>query len=79
MIDRGAADEIAYDVRISSRARRCRIQIGVHGVTLVVPRRMPVAQAESFLCQNLEWIRARLDQARRELPTLPAGTLLYPR
>lgn len=77
MIDRGAADEIAYDVRISSRARRCRIQIGVHGVTLVVPRRMPVAQAESFLCQNLEWIRARLDQARRELPTLPAGTILY--
>ena len=77
MISRGTAGDIVYAVRISTRARRCRIQVGVTGVTLVVPRRMPVAQAESFLVQNLDWIRARLNVTRKALPALPPGTILY--
>lgn len=74
---RGTLNDLAYDVRISTRARRCSIRIGVNGITLVVPRRMPLARAESFLHQNLDWIRARLELARRQQPTLPAGTILY--
>ncbi|MFH0908569.1 MAG: SprT family zinc-dependent metalloprotease [bacterium] len=77
MITRSTADEIAYNVRISTRARRCRIEVGVTGVTLVVPRRMPVAQAESFLHQNLAWIRTRVEQTSKGLPALPPGTILY--
>ena len=70
-------DDISYDVRVSHRARRCSIRIGMTGVTLVVPRRMPISQAESFLNQNLAWIRARLELTQQQAPALPPGTILY--
>jgi hypothetical protein len=69
--------DITYTVRVSHRARRCRIQVGLAGVTLVVPRRMPMTDAESFLRQNADWIQARLAATRNATPPLPPGTGLY--
>jgi hypothetical protein len=70
-------DDITYDVRISRRARRCRINVGVTGVTLVVPRRMPIGHAETFLRQNVDWIRARLKATVKAMPALPPGSILH--
>jgi predicted metal-dependent hydrolase len=68
----------AYAVRVSTRARRCSIHVGPRGVTLVVPRRMPVRDAESFLRSNADWVRRRMEALRRNAPApLPPGTVLY--
>ncbi|WP_052378366.1 M48 family metallopeptidase [Polycyclovorans algicola] len=65
------------ETRISSRARRLRIEVrGPETVRLVLPRRCSMHQAEAFLAQHRDWIerqRQRL-QARPQAPlsaTLP--------
>ena len=69
--------DIPYAVRISDRARRCSIRVGLSDVTLIVPRRMGVSRAEAFLRQKTDWIRARLDKNQRTMAALPAGMILF--
>lgn len=76
MVDR-VEGEVAYTLRYSARARRCRISVRSSGVTLVVPRRMPEPQAVLFLRQNIEWTCGRLEAMRAKAAVFPSGLLLY--
>lgn len=64
------ADSVAnFKIRRSSRARYLSIQVHPPGVVeIVVPRRMPVQEVESFLSTHARWIRESCaEMSRRHL------------
>ena len=70
--------EIRYVVRRSARARRVRVTVGASGVLLVVPERVGLPRAESFLASQSDWIVKRLEAWDRRKPTwaVPVNHLL---
>jgi predicted metal-dependent hydrolase len=61
-------DQVGFRVRVSDRARRVRVTVDhAHGVEVVLPRRMPKAQAAAAIDELRPWIDRRireLDRAR---------------
>ncbi len=54
--------EIAFRLRVSDRARRCRIQVGPGGIVLVRPRRIPERFAMQMLQEHGAWALAHMDR-----------------
>ncbi|HUA73656.1 MAG TPA: SprT family zinc-dependent metalloprotease [Solirubrobacteraceae bacterium] len=75
-----AAQEIAYTVRRSARARRVRVNVHAHaGVEVVLPARTPERAAAAAISELRPWIERRLDEVREALALVAAraGTLPY--
>lgn len=70
--------EVVCRVRTSDRARRCRIQVGAAGVTLVRPRRISLRAALALLHDHAAWVLAHLDRTRelRAATATPPGTAM---
>ena len=75
--------EHPYEVRRSDRARRARITISREGRTVVVlPRRMPAAEAARLIVEHADWIdrqvtRVTAERARlAERPALGEGRVI---
>ena len=75
--------EQPYEVRRSDRARRARITISREGRTVVVlPRRMPAAEAARLIVEHADWIdrqvtRVTAERARlAERPALGEGRVI---
>jgi predicted metal-dependent hydrolase len=74
------AQEIAYTVRRSSRARRVRVNVHAHsGVEVVLPARAPERAAAAAVRELRPWIERRLQEARavRAVVARRAGTVPY--
>lgn len=85
-VDHGANDlrtvrlsgrEIAFRLRVSDRARRCRIQVGPCGIVLVRPRRIPERFALQMLQEHGAWALAHMDRlAVAQAAGPPEGAIL---
>ncbi len=68
-------DRHAYRVRRSDRARRARLTVSRDGEAVVVlPRRMPLAEAERLVGQHADWLDrhiGRIDDERDRLAARP--------
>ncbi len=74
------AEEIAYTVRRSARARRVRVNVHAHsGVEVVLPARAPERAAAAAISELRPWIERRLRDAREvhERIAARAGTVPY--
>jgi predicted metal-dependent hydrolase len=60
-----------YTIRRSDRARRLRIVVAPSGVEVVLPRRMPLRDAEQFVAEKRPWIERTLRQYRDAEASLP--------
>ena len=63
-----------YKIRVSSRARHARLQVKPFvGLEVVIPKRFPRNQVESFVTRHRGWINEQLDKhaASFEMPSLP--------
>ena len=60
-----------YTIRRSDRARRLRIVVAPSGVEVVLPRRMPLRDAEEFVAEKRPWIERTLRQYRDAEASLP--------
>jgi hypothetical protein len=69
---------VTVGVRISDRARRCRIQVEAGGVTLVRPRRVGESAALRLLHDNASWVVAQVRRAAaaRAVVAGPPGSVL---
>lgn len=65
-----AGETVAYDVRYSSRAERSRIDVGLDGVTVVIPDGAVVDPAE-VLRSHAEWVVDREREAAARRTDLP--------
>ena len=62
----GTHDSIAYSVRISSRAKRARIEISTLGkVQVIVPKRFNHQHIPGFITQHSQWIHKTLQRVDR--------------
>lgn len=70
--------DLDVGVRVSDRARRCRIQVGPDGVTLVRPRRVGERAALRLLHDHAAWVIAQVRRAAAARATVqgPDGTVL---
>ena len=60
------ADDIAYNVRRSQRARRVRVTVDeARGVEVVLPRRAPEREAATAIRELRPWIKRRLHELER--------------
>ncbi|MEA2290036.1 MAG: hypothetical protein QOD55_2033 [Solirubrobacteraceae bacterium] len=74
------ADELAYTVRRSSRARRVRVRVDPHeGVEVVLPARAAQREAAAAVAELRPWIERRLAEAAAARARLasPPGTVPY--
>jgi predicted metal-dependent hydrolase len=74
------AEELAYTVRRSARARRVRVCVDPHaGVEVVLPARAPRREAAAAVAELRPWIERRLAAAAAARARLarPAGTVPY--
>jgi predicted metal-dependent hydrolase len=74
------AEELAYTVRRSARARRVRVRVDPHaGVEVVLPARAPRREAAAAVVELRPWIERRLAAAAAARARLsqPAGTVPY--
>jgi predicted metal-dependent hydrolase len=74
------AEEIAYTVRRSNRARRVRVNVHAHtGVEVVLPVRAPERAAAAAVRELRPWIERRLGEAQEALARIAAraGTVPY--
>jgi predicted metal-dependent hydrolase len=74
------AEELAYTVRRSPRARRVRVYVDPHaGVEVVLPARAPRREAAAAVAELRPWIERRLAAAAAARARLarPAGTVPY--
>jgi len=75
-----AAQDIAYTIRRSPRARRVRVRVDPHaGVEVVLPARAPRREAAAAVAELRPWIEGRLRQAAsvRARVAARAGTVPY--
>ncbi len=70
---------VPYVIKVSARARRLRITVSTHGVTVTLPKGVPQREAERFLRQNEEWVTAQLERAAKQAKPspLPADVILW--
>jgi predicted metal-dependent hydrolase len=61
-----AGREIEYQLRISSRARRLRVQVGMDGVEVVQPMGIEDRERDDFLRSKERWILRHLARVERE-------------
>jgi predicted metal-dependent hydrolase len=61
-----AGREIEYQLRISSRARRLRVQVGMEGVEVVQPMGIEDRERDDFLRGKERWILRHLERLDRE-------------
>jgi predicted metal-dependent hydrolase len=63
----------AYTVRRSDRARRARLSVSRVGeVVVVLPRRMPAAEAERLVLQHAAWLHRHVSRVSAERAALAA-------
>lgn len=74
---------VAYRLRRSAAARRCRVTISHDGVRVTLPRRAPLKQAARLLTDQAAWVlehlnavEAKLDAATRKAGLAPGQLLL---
>ena len=74
-----AGNEIPYTVRVSTRARRLRITVSSNGVTVTLPKGVPQREAERFMRQNADWVKAQVERASRQAKSsnLPPDVILW--
>lgn len=65
-----------YTIRRSDRARRLRIVVAPQGVEVVLPRRMPLYEAEAFVAEKKKWIEQTLRAYRDAEEALPPARLV---
>ena len=61
-----AGREIEYQLKISSRARRLRVQVGMEGVEVVQPQGVNDGERDAFLRSKERWILRHLERVGRE-------------
>jgi len=67
------ADQIAYSIRRSSRARRVRVTVdATNGVEVVLPRRAPEREAAAAIRELRPWIDRRLAELERTRAAIAA-------
>ncbi|MEN9657257.1 MAG: hypothetical protein RL571_722 [Pseudomonadota bacterium] len=69
-----ADKEIAYHVERSSRRRSIGLKITADGLTIVLPARAPIKDAERAIQSKLKWILAKLAQPMPAVVALAAGS-----
>jgi len=74
-----AGRDIPYKIRVSARAHRLRITVSSKGVTVTLPKGVPLREAERFMRQNAEWVTAQLERASRQAKpsALPPDVILW--
>ena len=71
------ASELPYTVRRSDRARRARLTVTRDGEAVVVlPRRMPLAEAERLVVEHRAWLQRHVSRVAREQERLSARPAL---
>ncbi|WP_157314299.1 M48 family metallopeptidase [Chitinibacter sp. GC72] len=69
-----ASGHIPYVIERSARRRSIGLKIDATGLTIILPQRAPLAEAERVIRLKLNWIQAKL--AEREVrPPAPAASL----
>lgn len=58
--------EIPYKLRVSTRARRLRITVSASGVTVTLPKGVPLREAERFLRHQEAWVLAQLEKVSKQ-------------
>jgi predicted metal-dependent hydrolase len=58
--------EIPYTLRVSTRARRLRITVSASGVTVTLPKGVPLREAERFLRHQEAWVLAQLEKVSKQ-------------
>jgi predicted metal-dependent hydrolase len=66
---------IPYRIRHSPRARHARILVDGDGVEVVVPRRFPLGEVESFVAEKQGWIERTLRRMRESQAELPPARI----
>jgi predicted metal-dependent hydrolase len=66
---------IPYRIRHSPRARHARILVDGDGVEVVVPRRFPLDEVESFVIEKQGWIERTLRRMRESESELPPARI----
>ena len=62
------AEELTWEVRVSRRIRRARLQIKPYGgLEVVIPPRFPRYAIADFVAQHADWIRHHLAEQERRL------------
>lgn len=71
--------DISCELRVSDRARRCRIQVGAGGVAVVRPRSMSERVALRMLDEHAAWVVAQVDRlhALHRATAIPPGTVRF--
>ncbi|HEV7846438.1 MAG TPA: SprT family zinc-dependent metalloprotease [Thermoleophilaceae bacterium] len=62
---------VPYRIRRSDRALHARIQVGADGVEVVVPRRFPLRNVDSFVQEKRPWIERTLRRIRESEADFP--------
>jgi len=64
---KNASGDIPYMLRRSSRRRSIGLKIDAAGLTVILPQRAPLAEAERVIQLKLAWIRAKLAERETRL------------
>ena len=67
----GSVATLPYRIRRSDRALHARIQVDADGVQVVVPRRYPLRNVESFVQEKRPWIERTLRRMRESETEVP--------
>src|SRR5688572_32889041 len=67
----GAVTAVPYRIRRSDRALHARILVGADGVEVVVPRRFPLRNVETFVQEKRPWIELTLKRLRDSEEAFP--------
>jgi predicted metal-dependent hydrolase len=67
----GSVATVPYRIRRSDRALHARIQVDADGVQVVVPRRFPLRNVESFVQEKRPWIERTLRRMRESESEFP--------
>ncbi len=67
----GSVATLPYRIRRSDRALHARIQVDADGVQVVVPRRYPLRNVESFVQEKRPWIERTLRRMRESESDFP--------
>ena len=63
--------KIAYQLRVSTRARRLRLTVRPTGVEVVVPPRVSMREINAFIDSHRSWIRDKVDKYKTLLARHP--------
>nr|CRH07266.1 Conserved protein of unknown function [Candidatus Magnetococcus massalia] len=63
--------EMPVEIKPSNRARRIRITVGRCGVSVTLPKRVPLHQAEAFLLEKRRWVHSHWRKRQQEQQEVP--------